>query len=130
MKRLKNVCEGQAFLKYFSRTIILRNICCPALTIQNLGYVTCKFSTQVEIHPGLNLTLPMVKALLMVTCWNELKFQPYSPTIKYHNNYFLLSKSLLLLLKLSLLLLQLTYNRLLGTRFFFEYVFLTGLFVT
>ena len=47
-------------------------------------YVTCKFSTRVEIHPGveihprMNSTLPMVKALFVVTCWNELKFQPYS----------------------------------------------------
>ena len=40
------------------------------------GYVTCKFSTRVEIHPGLNSTLPMVKALFVVTCLNELKIQP------------------------------------------------------
>ena len=32
------------------------------------GYVTCKFSTWVEIHPRLNSTLPIVKALFVVTC--------------------------------------------------------------
>ena len=42
------------------------------------GYVTCKFSTRVEIHPRMNSTLPIVKALFVVTCWNESKFQPYS----------------------------------------------------
>ena len=41
------------------------------------GYVTCKFSTRGEIHPWMNSTLPMVKALFVVTCWNESKFQPY-----------------------------------------------------
>ena len=32
----------------------------------------------VNFQPGLNSTLPMVKALFVVTCWNELKIQPYS----------------------------------------------------
>ena len=32
------------------------------------GMFTCKFSTESEIHPGVNLTLPMVKALFVVTC--------------------------------------------------------------
>ena len=33
-----------------------------------IGYVTRKFLIQVEIHPGLNSTLPMVKALFVVAC--------------------------------------------------------------
>ena len=47
------------------------------LNKKHLGYVTCKFSTRVEIHSELNSALPMVKVLFVVTCWNELKFQPY-----------------------------------------------------
>ena len=31
----------------------------------------------VNFRPGLNSTLPVVKALFVVTCWNELKIQPY-----------------------------------------------------
>ena len=38
------------------------------LTDHPKGYVTCKFSTQGEIHPGMNSTLPMVKALFVITC--------------------------------------------------------------
>ena len=30
--------------------------------------VTCKFTARVEIHPGLNSILPMVKVLFVVTC--------------------------------------------------------------
>ena len=41
------------------------------------GYVTCKFLTRVEIHPGLNSTLPMVKALFVVACGRQLKIQSY-----------------------------------------------------
>ena len=41
------------------------------------SYVTCNFSTQIDIHPRLNSALPMVKALFLVTWWNELKFQRY-----------------------------------------------------
>lgn len=42
----------------------------------DIGYVACKFPTRVKIHPGLNRTLTMVKTLFVVTCWNELKYQP------------------------------------------------------
>ena len=36
-------------------------------TLSN-GYVTCKFSTRGEIHPRMNSTVPMVKAVVVVTC--------------------------------------------------------------
>lgn len=39
---------------------------------------TCIFSTRIEIFPGLNSTLSMIKALFVVTCQKEMKFQPYS----------------------------------------------------
>ena len=58
--------------------------CCLKLCILDLRtpnvrgtYITCKFSARVKIPPGLNSTVPMVKALLVITCWNELKFHFY-----------------------------------------------------
>ena len=41
----------------------------------------------VNFQLGLNSTLPMVKALFVVTCWNELKIQPYG----YFNPVLILS---------------------------------------
>ena len=33
-----------------------------------MSYVTCKLPAWVEIYPGLNSSLPMVKALFVMTC--------------------------------------------------------------
>ena len=58
--------------KYLLRSLaylILKHVekkSCITVRVGHLGYVTCKFST-----------LLMVKALFVVTCWNELKIQPY-----------------------------------------------------
>ena len=44
----------------------------------------------VNFQLGLNSTLPMVKALFVVTCWNELKIQPYgyfNPVLTLSNFY-------------------------------------------
>ena len=47
-----------------------------------LGYITRKFLTWSEIHPGMNSTLPMIKALFVVTLLKEVQilalqlFQP------------------------------------------------------
>ena len=58
--------------KYLLRSLaylILKHVekkSCITVRVGHLGYVTYKFST-----------LPMVKGLFVVTCWNELKIQPY-----------------------------------------------------
>ena len=69
------ICVKQITSSFFSNNWNQRSIHSTCKTLkpalqQTKGYVTCKFSTRGEIHPGVNSTLPMVKVLFVVTCWN------------------------------------------------------------
>ena len=69
---------------FWWRSLVIKNFNSVVFPEENLSrdnwrnwYVTCKFLSPLEIHPGLNSTLPMVKVLFVVTCSSELKIQPY-----------------------------------------------------
>ena len=72
--------KGEIFLIYNANRNIntqeykYANLAVYVNTRKSKGYITCKFSTRIEIHPEQNSTMPTVKALFVVTCWGELKF--------------------------------------------------------
>ena len=63
----KTLCQSLFFNKVAKKETLTQVFSCGFCEISR-WYVTCKFSTRVEIHPGMNSALPMVKAVFVVTC--------------------------------------------------------------